>query len=70
MRMNLGLNPMCLACKMLPLCMGPCSQKQIDVGPDHLRQVCSKNVLEMQMNDYIEYVCNNMLLSNQSKEYK
>ena len=63
-------NPMCLACKMLPLCMGPCSQKQIDVGSDHLRQVCSKNVLEMQMNDYIEYVCNNMLISNQSKKYK
>ncbi len=23
------------------------------------------NVLEMQMNDYIEYICNNMLISNQ-----
>lgn len=23
------------------------------------------NVLEMQINDYIEYICNNMLISNQ-----
>lgn len=58
-------NLMCMKCKMLPLCMGPCSQKQIDVGSEHLHQVCTKNVLEMQINDYIEYICNNMLISNQ-----
>ncbi len=63
-------NPMCLACKMLPLCMGPCSQKQIDVGQDCLHQVCSKNVLEMRMGDYIEYYCNNLFVSNRSEETK
>jgi len=53
-------NQRCLNCKMLPVCMGPCSQKQIDVGADRLDDVCMLNALEMQMDEYIEFTFNNM----------
>lgn len=56
-------NHICLNCKMLPICMGPCSQKQIDVGADRLHEVCSLNTLEMNLEDYIEYTYNNMVIS-------
>jgi uncharacterized protein len=58
-------NNMCLKCKLLPICMGPCSQKQIDVGPDRLHEVCMLGALEMQLNEYVEYTYNNMV--NKSK---
>jgi uncharacterized protein len=57
-------NDMCLKCKMLPVCMGPCSQKQIDVGPDRLKEVCALNTLEMKIGEYIEYTYNNMVAGN------
>ena len=57
-------NHLCLNCKMLPICMGPCSQKQIDVGQDNLHNVCSLNTLEMKMEEYIEYTYNNMVTAN------
>jgi uncharacterized protein len=56
-------NHLCLNCKMLPMCMGPCSQKQIDVGPDRLHEVCSLNSLEMNLEEYVEYLFNNMVKS-------
>jgi uncharacterized protein len=56
-------NTMYLKCNMLPVCMGPCSQKQIDVGADRIKEVCALNTLEMQMGEYVEYVYNNMITS-------
>jgi len=53
-------NHLCLNCEMLPQCMGPCSQKQIEVGPDRLHDVCMLNALEMEMAEYLEYTYNNM----------
>lgn len=59
-------NNMCIKCKMLPVCMGPCSQKQIDVGPERLHEVCALNTLEMKMGEYIEDVYNNMVTANKT----
>jgi uncharacterized protein len=59
-------NDMCLQCKMLPMCMGPCSQKQIDVGVDHLKNVCALNTLEIKMGEYIEYTYNNMITKSKT----
>lgn len=39
-------NEMCLACKYLPLCLGPCSQKMAEVTPETLKNVCSLNGCE------------------------
>jgi uncharacterized protein len=36
-------NEMCLSCKYLPLCMGPCSQTIMDVSPNNLRNICYLN---------------------------
>lgn len=55
-------NPMCLECKMLPVCMGPCSQKMLETAPDQLKRVCTLGHLEMKMNEYIEYVLNNKMV--------
>jgi uncharacterized protein len=60
-------NNMCIKCKMLPVCMGPCSQKQIDVGPERLHEVCALNTLEMKMGEYIEYLYNNMVTASKSQ---
>jgi uncharacterized protein len=57
-------NPMCIKCKMLPVCMGPCSQKQIEVGPERLHEVCAFTALEMKMSEYIEYTYNNLITSS------
>jgi uncharacterized protein len=57
-------NHLCLKCKMLPVCMGPCSQKQIEVGKEHLHDVCTFNILEMKMGEYMEYLYNNMATQN------
>jgi uncharacterized protein len=62
-------NDMCLNCKMLPICMGPCSQKQIDVGTERLKDVCALNTLEIKMGEYIEYAYNNMI-TNKKYDYK
>ena len=57
-------NQLCLNCKMLPICMGPCSQKQIEAGADGLSGVCMLNALEMQLDEYIEFTFNNMANAN------
>lgn len=33
-------NPMCLACKYLPICLGPCSQKVAETSPENLKKLC------------------------------
>lgn len=56
-------NKMCIACKMLPRCMGPCSQKQIELSNKHLKKACPLQLLEMGLKDYI-YVNFELLLLN------
>lgn len=40
-------NEMCLACKYLPLCMGPCSQKIIETPKDKFKDICCLNGSEI-----------------------
>lgn len=62
-------NPMCLQCKMLPACMGPCSQKNKEHNWDDLENVCSLQLLDMSLEQYILLKCESeWLLQNQKKE--
>ena len=45
-------NPFCTKCKMLPLCMGPCSQKLMEMGGFD-NQICSMKSIDTNLNDYI-----------------
>ncbi len=40
-------NEMCLACRYLPLCMGPCSQKRKETPDEHLERICYLNDCEI-----------------------
>lgn len=53
-------NDMCIECKMLPQCMGPCSQKHIDskVYNRDLKEYCSMKLLESGLDDYIRTMAN------------
>ena len=45
-------NPDCLACKMLPLCMGPCSQKLEEHGGFD-PSICSMHSIDTSLEEYI-----------------
>ena len=45
-------NPSCIKCKMLPLCMGPCSQKLMEMGGFD-KQICAMKSVDTSLNDYI-----------------
>ncbi len=48
---------------MLPVCMGPCSQKISELkDKEDISSVCMFNALEMELNEYIELLYNNRLL--------
>ena len=47
-------NPTCLSCKILPLCMGPCSQKYLEEGK-FTRNICSKNSLDFSIEEYLAF---------------
>lgn len=40
-------NEMCLPCKFLPLCLGPCSQKIIETPASRLKNLCYLNLTEV-----------------------
>lgn len=46
-------NPMCLSCKMLPNCLGPCSQKNMEHAGGDLSRACSMNALEIPLKEYL-----------------
>lgn len=50
-------NPKCLQCKMLPLCMGPCSQKCMELGWENLNKACLINLLDFSLEQYILLEC-------------
>lgn len=50
-------NPMCLKCKMLPQCMGPCSQKNMEHNWENLESVCSLHSLDLSLEQYILLRC-------------
>ncbi len=46
-------NEMCLACKYLPLCMGPCSQKLLETPKERWKNLCYLNYCEISPEDTI-----------------
>lgn len=50
-------NPTCLACKMLPQCMGPCSQKCMEHNWQNLENSCSLRAIDMSLEQYILLRC-------------
>lgn len=46
-------NARCLKCKMLPRCMGPCSQKQIEQGWGNVDKICSLSSIDVSIADYL-----------------
>ncbi len=46
-------NKMCLACKHLPICNGPCSQNIMETSPDNLQSVCALKRSEVKPESFI-----------------
>lgn len=63
-------NELCRACKLLPLCWGPCNQKLLESGTskEAISRYCQKNLMEMSLNDYICFRFNNELLNQKQYE--
>lgn len=54
-------NEVCLPCKYLPLCMGPCTQKLVETPKEHLSEICSLKYSEIPPETVIiEYYKNKM----------
>lgn len=45
-------NPNCLTCKILPLCMGYCSQKMLETGKFN-NSICSKHSIDVSIKEYL-----------------
>lgn len=43
----------CLKCKMLPMCMGPCSQKLLEHGGKWTKEICTLNSIDTSLSDYL-----------------
>ncbi|WP_342979711.1 radical SAM/SPASM domain-containing protein [Bacteroides stercoris] len=46
-------NKECLNCKMLPVCMGPCSQKMLEHDGKWSKSICSLRSIDTSLNDYL-----------------
>ncbi len=46
-------NRMCLKCKMLPQCIGPCSQKLLENVSGDVANICSMKYADMNLEEYI-----------------
>lgn len=46
-------NKECLSCKMLPVCMGPCSQKMLEHNGRWAKNICSLRSLDTSLSDYL-----------------
>lgn len=60
-------NDKCGACKLLPLCWGPCSQHCMEQDRDDIEQKCYLDKLELSFDDFIRYKFNNYYLSENRK---
>ncbi|MBO4945185.1 MAG: SPASM domain-containing protein, partial [Muribaculaceae bacterium] len=56
-------NPMCRDCKFLPLCWGPCCQKQMETPDGGLERYCQKHNMEMGIAEYVKYRFNNAYIN-------
>jgi len=57
-------NEMCLKCKHLPLCFGPCIQKIVETPKDEIENICLLKKSEIEVNTFIKYKANNVLIAN------
>ncbi len=59
-------NEKCLNCVMLPQCMGPCSQKQMENGWGNIEGICSLNVIDLSIEDYLtlDFEVRNLIYRN------
>ncbi len=55
-------NPMCRECKFLPLCWGPCCQKQLET-PGDFERYCQKRNMEMGIAEFVKYKFNNAYIN-------
>ena len=46
-------NKECLNCKMLPVCMGPCSQKLLEHNGKWSKDICSLKSIDTSLSDYL-----------------
>jgi len=46
-------NRMCIKCKLLPICMGPCVQKVIESKENNIKNMCYLNFTEISVKEYI-----------------
>lgn len=70
MAINTFENPMCRRCKFLPLCWGPCNQKQLEADNNNLSRYCQLNLMELNLNDFITYKFNNIYQRSQVNHEK
>jgi uncharacterized protein len=61
-------NEKCLKCKMLPQCMGPCSQKQIEHGWGNIDKICSLNAIDISLDDYLTLDFETKYITEQSRK--
>ena len=62
-RIFLLYNFKCLSCKLLPLCWGPCAQKQLEY-PGNIKRFCQLELMEISLEDYVFFTYNNQILRN------
>ncbi|MBE6290264.1 MAG: radical SAM protein [Bacteroidaceae bacterium] len=62
-------NPMCLKCKMLPVCMGPCSQKCIEFEEKDLHRACLLRGLGMSLEEYLKLWAEQLIIANHIRHY-
>lgn len=48
-------NVKCRDCKLLPLCWGPCCQKQLEISIDEIDKKCQANSMEMPIDSYLYF---------------
>ena len=61
-------NKMCLACKLLPCCMGPCSQKCLENDWKNLERVCFLKNSDLSLEEHLLLRCEMEYLQEKAKE--
>ena len=67
LNLNTYTNNQCLSCKLLPLCWGPCAQKQLEY-PGNIKRFCQLESMEISLEDYVFFTFNNQILRNKIYE--
>ena len=60
-------NDMCRTCNFLPLCWGPCCQKQMESPDKNFTRYCQKRGMEISIADYVRYRFNNEYIKTNRK---